>query len=287
MAAPQTDSGRGSLIVLGTLLIVALLLTTAYFREGSGGPLHRARTGVLMVSAPLEQAGWWITSPLRAVGDFAGGLSVSRSDLASLRDQNVKLRQQIAALTEAQAENVRLGALLNLKQALQLPVSAARVIGRPTSSWEGSLVIDKGSASGFKLGMPVVTAQGLLGQLVEVAPNASKVRLLTDRRSGVAALIQSSRAPGIVRGSIEGDLSLDFLDRKFKPKVGDTVVTSGIGGVFPKGVVIGDISFIRDQRTDPFPEIVITSRVPIQDVEEVLVITSPLPDTGAGTGASQ
>jgi rod shape-determining protein MreC len=286
MAVPQTDSSRGSLIVLAALLVVGLVLTTLFFREGSSGPLHRARTGVLAVAAPLEQAGWWITSPLRAVGDFAGGLTVSKSEMEGLRAQNVQLRQQIAALTEARAENLRLGALLNLKQALQLPVSAARVIGRPTSSWEGSLVIDKGSGSGFKLGMPVVTAQGLLGQLVEVAPNASKVRLITDRRSGVAALIQSSRAPGIVRGSIEGDLSLDFLDRSFKPKIGDTVVTSGIGGVFPKGIVIGDVSFIRDQRTDPYPEIIVTSRVPIQDVEEVLVITSPLADTGAGTGGA-
>ena len=287
MAAPQIDSGRGSLIVLGTLLVVALLLTTLYFREGPTGPLRRARTGVLAVSAPLEQAGSWLTSPLRVVGDFAGGLSVSRDQLAVLRTQNQKLRQQVSDLSEARAENARLGALLSIKQALQLPMTAARVIGRPTSSWEGSLVIDKGSSSGFKQGMPVIAAQGLLGQLVEVAPNASKVRLITDRRSGVAALIQSSRAPGIVRGSIEGDLSLDFLDRRLKPKLGDTVVSSGIGGVFPRGIVVGDIGFIRDQRSDPFPHIVVISRVPIQNVEEVLVLTAPISDAGAGTGASQ
>jgi rod shape-determining protein MreC len=286
MAAPQIDSRRGSLIVLGTLVVVALVLTTIYFREGPVGPLHRTRTGVLAVAAPLEQVGWWVTSPLRAIGDFAGALTVSRGDLAALRQQNLALKSTIASLTEAQAENARLGALLNLKRALQLPMTAARVIGRPTSSWEGSLVIDKGSADGFKVGMPVIAAGGLVGQLVEVAPNASKVRLITDRNSGVAALIQSSRAPGIVRGSIEGDLSLDFLDRSLKPKVGDTVVTSGIGGVFPKGIVVGDITFIKDQRTDPFPEIVVTSRVAIQNVEEVLVITSPVPDVGAGTGGS-
>ena len=171
-------------------------------------------------------------------------------------------------------------------QALQLPVSAARVIGRPTSAWEGSLVIDKGSSAGFKIGMPVVAAQGLVGQLVEVAPDASKIQLVTDRRSGVAALIQSSRAPGIVQGSIDGQLALNFLDRSYKPKVGDTVVTSGIGGVFPKGIVIGDVSFIRDVRSDPYPDIEVTSRVPIQNIEEVLVITSPVPDIGAGSGLS-
>ena len=216
MAAPQTDSSRGSLIILGALLVVSLVLTTIYFREGAAGPLHRARSGVLAVSAPLEQAGWWVTSPVRALGSFAGGMTISRTEYEALRSQNEVLKARAAKLAEAQAENQRLGALLNLKQALQLPVSAARVIGKPTSSWEGAIVIDKGANAGFKLGMPVVSGQGLVGQLVEVAPNASKVRLVTDRRSGVAALLQSSRAPGIVRGSIDGDLSLDFLDRKFR-----------------------------------------------------------------------
>ena len=83
--------------------------------------------------------------------------------------------------------------------------------------------------------MPVTAAQGLVGQVVEVAPNASKVRLITDRRSGVAAFVQRTRAAGIVQGSLEGALSLDFVDRKFKTQHGDVVVTSGIGGIYPEG----------------------------------------------------
>jgi rod shape-determining protein MreC len=275
MRAPEMDTTRGNPLVLIALVVVAIVLTTVYFREGSGGPLHQARAGVLAVTAPLEQAGSVMTWPFRAVGDFAGGLSVSKSDVSQLRTQNDQLRARVTALQDQQAENARLAALLQLKQTLRLPGFAARVIGLPTNSWEGALVIDKGSLAGVKAGMPVTAAQGLVGQVVEVAPNASKVRLITDRRSGVAVFVQRTRAPGIVQGSLEGALSLNFVDRTFKTRTGDVVVTSGIGGIYPKGIVVGDVTAVHDQRDEPFPELTVTSRVPIIAVEEVYVVTQP------------
>lgn len=278
MRTPEQDTGsRGNLVVLIVLLVVAIGLTTVYFREGDNGPLHRARSGVLAVAAPLQQGGQVLTWPFRTLGDFIGGLSVSRSDIASLKQQNEQLRKRVTDLQEQQLENTRLSALVALKQAIKLPSTGARVIGKPTSSWEGSLVIDKGSNDKLRLGMPVLAAQGLVGEIVEVSPNASKVRLISDRRSGVAVMLQRTRAPGIVRGSLEGALSLDFVDRATKPTVGDVAVTSGIGGVFPKGIVVGDVTAVHDQRDKPFPSIIVTSRVPLDDVEEVLVLTSPMP----------
>jgi rod shape-determining protein MreC len=275
MRAPEMDTSRGNPLVLVILVVIAVMLTTVYFREGSGGPLHQARAGVLAVTAPLEQAGSFVTWPFRAVGDFAGGLTTSRSDIGQLRAQNDQLRARITSLQDEQAENARLAALLQLKQTLRLPGFAARVIGLPTNSWEGALVVDKGSLAGVKAGMAVTAAQGLVGQVVEVAPNASKVRLITDRRSGVAVFVQRTRAPGIVQGSLEGALSLAFVDRKFKTRQGDVVVTSGIGGVYPKGIVVGDVTTVRDERDKPFPGITVTSRVPITAVEEVYVVTQP------------
>jgi rod shape-determining protein MreC len=267
MRAPDMDTTRGNPLVLVALVIVALVLTTIYFREGSAGPLHQARAGVLAVTAPLEQAGSFMTWPFRAVGDFAGGLSVSKSDVAQLRAQNDQLRARVTALQDQQGENARLAALLQLKQTLKLPGFAARVIGLPTNSWEGALVVDKGSLAGVKVGMAVTAAQ--------VAPNASKVRLITDRRSGVAVFVQRTRAPGIVQGSLEAALSLDFVDRRFKTRTGDVVVTSGIGGIYPKGIVVGDVTAVHDRRDEPFPELTVTSRVPITTVEEVYVVTQP------------
>jgi rod shape-determining protein MreC len=277
MRSPEVDTTRGNLIVLIVLLVLAVGLTTMFFREGDNGPLHKARSGVLAVAAPLQQGGQVLTWPFRSLGDFFGGLSLSRSDIALLRDQNAQLRKRVSDLQDQQLENGRLLALVQLKQALRLPSTGARVIGRPTSSWEGALVIDKGSGDGLKVGMPVVAAQGLMGQIIEVAPNAAKVQLISDRSSGVAVVVQRTRAPGIVRGSLEGALSLDFVDRKTKPIVGDVVVSSGMGGVFPKGIIVGDVTAVQDQRDKPFPLLTITSRVPVEDVEEVLVLTSPMP----------
>jgi rod shape-determining protein MreC len=277
MRSPELDTTRGNLIVLIVLLVVAIGLTTMFFREGDNGPLHKARSGVLAVAAPLQQGGQVLTWPFRSMGDFLGGLSVSRSDITQLRTQNAELRKRVTDLQDQQIENARLSALVQLKQALKLPSTGARVIGRPTSSWEGSLVIDKGSSDGLKLDMPVVAAQGLVGQIVEVAPNAAKVQLISDRRSGVAVVVQRTRAAGIVHGSLEGLLSLDFVDRLTKPVVGDIVVSSGMGGVFPKGIIVGDVTAVHDQRDKPFPLLTVTSRVPVADVEEVLVLTSPMP----------
>lgn len=275
MRAPDMDTTRGNPLVLVILVVVAVVLTTVYFREGSGGPLHQARAGVLAVTAPLEQAGSFATWPFRTIGDIAGGLTISRSDVNQLRTQNDQLRARVTALQDQQAENARLAALLQLKQTLKLPGFAARVIGLPTNSWEGALVVDKGSLAGVKAGMSVTAAQGLVGQVVEVAPNASKVRLITDRRSGVAVFVQRTRAPGIVQGSLEGALSLEFVDRKFKTRPGDVVVTSGIGGVYPKGIVVGDVTTVHDERDKPFAQLAVTSRVPITAVEEVYIVTQP------------
>jgi rod shape-determining protein MreC len=275
MRAPEFDSSRGNLIVLVTLIVVSIALTTVYSREGERGPLHQTRVGVLAVTAPLEQAGSLVAAPFNAVGSFFGGLAVSRSEVTQLRDQNEQLRMEVTQLQEQKLEYDRLTGLLGLKQALKLPSTAARVIGLPTNSWEGALVVDKGSAAGIRLGMPVVATEGLLGQIVEVSPNASKIRLITDRRSGVAAFVQRTRAPGIVRGSFESALSLDFVDRSFKTQPGDVAVTSGLGGVYPKGIVIGDVSQVQDERDKPYPQITVTSRVRIDELEEVLIITAP------------
>ncbi len=283
MRTPEIDTSRGNLIVLTILLVISVALTTIYFREGERGPLHQTRVGVLAVTAPLEQGGSWVAAPFDAVGSFFSGLGTSRSEIQQLRAQNEQLRTQVTQLTEQKLEYDRLTGLLALKQALKLPSTAARVIGLPTNSWEGALVVDKGSASGIKIGMPVVAVQGLLGQVTEVAPNASKIRLITDRRSGVAVFVQRTRASGIVHGSFGGILTLDFVDRSLKTQVGDVAVTSGLGGVYPKGIVVGDVSQIRDERDKLYPAITLTSPVPIGELEEVLIITAPQAATGGVT----
>jgi rod shape-determining protein MreC len=251
---------------------LAIVLITVWYREGDAGPLHKAKTGVQVVVAPVQAGGELLTRPVRGLFEWASDLGVSRSQLQALREQNQSLRVRVAELEEARLENERLQALLDLPQAKELKSVAAHVIGRPTNSWDGVIVIDRGSNDGVKPGMPVVGPQGLLGQTVLVAPGSSKVRLITDQRSGVAALIQRTRAEGVVRGTIDGRLTLDFVAKAAPVKVGDVVLTSGMGGVYPKGLPIGEVSEVRREANDLYQFIRVEPASDPAGLEEVLVV---------------
>jgi len=278
MRIGQPEPKRGNTRLLVVLVALAVILLTLYFREGDSGLLHQARSLTLAASAPIARVGTAITSPVGAAGEFLAGLGTSRERLEALEAQNEELRARLAELEEARQENERLRALVDFAEESNLATLGARVIGRPASTWEGAITIDRGSEDGVEAGMPVMAAQGLVGQVATVSPRAATVRLITDQQSGVAGMVQSSRVLGIVRGSISGALSLDFVDRAQVPKAGDVVITSGLGGVYPKGIVVGDVTSVEDHRGELYPRIALTSRVPIGRIEEVLVLV------GSGVG---
>jgi rod shape-determining protein MreC len=272
MRIGQPEPKRGNPRLLITLVVLSLVLVTLYFREGDGGVLHAARAVTLEVTAPFSRFGMAITSPFRAAGDFIEGISVSRKRLDTLETQNEELRARLAELEEARQENERLRALVDFAEERKLAKLGARVIRRPVSIWEGVIVVDRGSNDGVLPGMPVIAAQGLVGQVADVSANNATVRLLTDQQSGVASMIQSTRATGVVRGSLSGVLSLDFVDRAQLPQVGDVVITSGLGGVYPTGIVVGDVTAVDDRRGELYPRITLESRVPVERIEEVFIL---------------
>lgn len=281
----DTRRGAGRPLVLAALIVIALIVTTVWYREDTGGPLHAVRRGLIAVSEPFAVAGTWVTTPFRAVGGWFSGLGVDRSDYTALQKQNIDLKQRLAALEEAKLENDRIRALVDFAKAQDLPTIGARVIGRPTDSRQRTILIDRGTSSGVKQGDAVIAAGGLVGQVVEVTPFDAQVRLITDSGSGVAVLVQRTRVNGIVSGTIDGTLSMDFVDKKLAPVVGDVLLTSGIGGVYPKGIVVGDVTSVSSPSTDLFPVVDLASRVDIDRIEEVLVIKSQAAaasTTGAG-----
>ncbi|GAB4291645.1 MAG: rod shape-determining protein MreC [Coriobacteriia bacterium] len=275
---------RGNPTLLIGLVVVSLILVTVYYRESDSGPLHRLRGGVLAVSAPLARLGDAIASPFEAAGDWVAGIGVRRDELDSLSEQNAELRARLAELEEARQENERLRELVEFAEERQLTKLGARVIGKPATPWEGALLIDRGSADGVEPGMPVLAAQGLVGQVYEVSERVAKVRLLTDQRSGVAAMVQSSRVPGVVQGSVEGALTLEFVAADAAPVVGDVVITSGLGGVYPKGLVIGDVTGVAERRGELFPRIDVASRIEIDRLEEVLILLGTVSQDEASGG---
>jgi len=258
-------------------VVISVLLMTVWFREGDTGPLHRVRSGVQTVAAPVSAAGEWVSRPFRGFFAWAGDLGVSRSQLEQLRTQNEKLRSRVAQLEEARLENVRLKTLLQFQQTKDLEVMGAHVIGRPTNSWEGVITIDRGSSDGIAVGMPVVTGRGLLGQTVSVSPNSARVRLITDQRSGVASMVQRSRAEGITKGTLAGGLTLDFVSVETTVRAGDVVTTSGIGGVYPKGLVIGEVTRADRRPNALFQEIEVEPAATASRLEDVLVLIGAPP----------
>jgi rod shape-determining protein MreC len=164
----------------------------------------------------------------------------------------------------------------------------AQVIGKSPTLWEAWVLIDKGSADGLRVDMPVVGAtptvgetlvgKGLVGRITEITAHTAKVLLITDAQSSVAAKIQGSRAEGIVEGSVSGVLVMDFVDRDLaiEPKL--VVVSSGYGGVYPADVPIGIVSSVGEETINIYKEIEVQPFVDFGVLEEVMVLMVPEPE---------
>lgn len=205
-------------------------------------------------------------------------------DLVSVSHENRRLRLELDREVEKQArqselelENERLRKLLGFARTLQHTAVAAEIVGKDPSSWYKTVIINKGSAEGVRRGQPAVTSHGVAGQIVEVANHQSKLMLIIDRNSAADALIQRSRARGIVKGASREDCYLDYVLHEEDIRVGDPVVTSGLDGVYPKGLLIGNVNAVSFQGTDFFKEVRITPAVDFGKLEEVLVILGPQP----------
>ncbi|MFR7403482.1 MAG: rod shape-determining protein MreC [Coriobacteriaceae bacterium] len=164
-------------------------------------------------------------------GAAAAEGGVTEETYATLRQQNEQLVQQLAAAEEQRLENERLRGLLNLRDTYEITGVSGRVIGRTTDAWNQTVTLDVGSSSGVETGLTVLGPTGVVGQVISVDGGSCRVRLLTDPQSGAAAMVQSSRAEGIVRGSMDGLLYLENIGADVNVRVG-TWFTSGLGGSY-------------------------------------------------------
>jgi len=266
---------------LTILIILSIAITTMWAREADTGPLHTVRTAVQTVTTPLEAAGTWVTAPARNFFNWIGDLGVSRSQLQALVEQNDELRARVVELEELRLLDDRLTALMSVAPTgtAEADVLPATITGLPSSSYEKVIVLNRGTRDGVGLAMPVIASQGLVGVTIEVGPNYSKVRLITDQSSGVAALVQRGRDLGTVQGSLSGELNLNFIPIDAGVEVGDTVLTSGLGGIYPKGLVIGEVVRIADDHNTLYMPLTVRSMVNFDRLEEVLILLNAPPST--------
>lgn len=264
------------------LCVISILLLTFYIREGESGPIHGVRSVVTTITSPVRYAGSVVASPFNALGNVFSNLTASQETLSDLKAQNEELTARVAELSEAQETASRLESLLGLQSTYNLESTAARIIGESSDAWSRTVTIDKGSADGFAINMPVCNSAGVIGQIIEVSANTSTVRLITDENSGVSAMVQSTRAQGILQGQPDGTLRLEYVTTDADVQEGDIIVTSGIGGVYPKGLPLGTVStVVREENATYYTITVTPASSDTENNEEVLVITSLTSDQQA------
>lgn len=189
-----------------------------------------------------------------------------------LRQENDFLKQKVIGLEETINENKRLTGLLSFKNNSELYLITARVIGRDSTNWANSILIDKGSNNGAALGKLVLTNLGLVGRISEVSEKISRVMLITDPELNISGFVQRSRETGIVSGSLLGKCVMRYLAADADIEKGDIILTLGLLDRYPKGIVIGEV-VSRDTDYDGVSSsVVVRPKVKLSALEEVFVV---------------
>ncbi|UCF57623.1 MAG: rod shape-determining protein MreC, partial [Deltaproteobacteria bacterium] len=252
------------------LIFLALLLLSSNL--GGKGSWNPAEQLVIEITAPFQRL-------IKATINITEGIWLKYFGLVDVCDENSRLKREIENLRmenyryqEILATHERLQKLLQFKKTINWPVLAAQVIGRDPTGWFKSVIIDKGKNSGLKVNMPVVNARGVVGRLVSVSPNYAKVLLIIDQNSAVDCIIQRSRDEGIVKGLSSKICRLDYVVKTSDVVVGDKVVTSGLGRVYPKGLPVGEVMEVANISGELFKDIKVRPMVDFSKLEELLVI---------------
>ncbi|MEA3385575.1 MAG: rod shape-determining protein MreC [Thermodesulfobacteriota bacterium] len=195
-----------------------------------------------------------------------------------LRQDVVQLQKEIGRYREALIANARYKKLLGIKENVGATVITANVVGVDLAPWLATITVDQGRKDGIKPGMVVMSGAGVAGQTMETSLHFSKVLLLSDYNSAVAAVIQRNRARGIIKGAGEGRCYLAYVEKVVDVEVGDRIITSGTDRIFPKGLLIGKVSSVTEGPiSDLFQEITVTPAVDLKRVEEVVVFVTNQP----------
>ncbi|MGE5303163.1 MAG: rod shape-determining protein MreC [Alphaproteobacteria bacterium] len=236
-------------------------------------------------SDPVGPVLMWMFRPLQLGVQLTSGwiqeLQDSYMTLAAFKAENDRLRRRIQTLEiernkwlEAEATNRRLQQLLEFRSHLPAGSVTASIIANSASTWFQSCLLDKGSNDRVRKGMAVVTPLGVVGQVVSVTGRTAKVLLITDPNSGVDVLVQRTRARGIVSGSLENGPILKYVKRSEDIQVGDRLITSGLDGIFPKGMMVGTVIKARKQNLGLFQYIEVMPAVTSAQTEEVMVVSA-------------
>jgi len=263
------------LLTSGALLILSLHLISTGVHPGDLAA--RPQSAFLEVISP-------VTGAFTHLSDGASSIVSDYMDLVHVREENAHLRNELARvksdqarLAELEAENQHLGELLELKDALGTNAVAANVIGTDATGLSRTLVLGSGTSDGLRPGMAVLANQGVVGKIIAVSPHASRVLMIDDHNSALDGFDQRSRARGIVAGLVDDGVILKYADRSQDIRAGDTIVTSGLDGIFPRGLLVGTVLSVHREGPGLFLGVRIAPAVDFRELEQVLILTQPPP----------
>ena len=272
--------------VLALLVVVSLILLTAYFGESPQSPLHNVQRGIVQVFSPVQAGASKVLSPVRDVANWVSDTLKAKSNVDKLRRQNKQLLAQLATLKTEQLQNAQLTAEVGLDQTIGVrnyhPVGA-NVIGRDPTLWYQQVEVDSGSDEGVQLNDPVLADGALVGVVSNVDASVSIVKLITDHDYAVAAQVTNHAGDqGILAPSVgnPNQLLLQDLPGRAQIAVGDQVVTAGFKGgsltsLYPPGLPIGTVSSVNPNQLYNNNEVPVAPTADLRHFSSVQILTRP------------
>ncbi len=273
----------GSLVRSGASRIVVIVLVivgvaVALFPAHTQGLLHMAGYPLAdLIAIPMERMAvmdrsireWW---------------TQRGAELQEIREQNRELRRSVERLEgevnqwrERMLASGRLSELLEFRKRAPVRTTAAMIIGRNASNWYQGVVLNKGADDGIRAEMGVMTPAGVVGQIVKTGRSTSIALLMIDPNVVMGGLVQRTRDEGVVQGTSQGHVRMKYIPPLSSIKEGDVVITSGLTGGFPKGMLIGRVSHVEEGESDLFQVAAIVPAVHFRQLEEVLIVLAPHP----------
>ncbi len=227
---------------------------------------------LLQVSFPLQQGAQTTFLWFKEVGEDYIFLSRVQEENKDLKRIISALREENNRLREALMTGERLKKLYTWQSEHPYSSQVAQVYARGPSTWFKTVLVNKGEKDRVTKDMAVATSEGVVGRVIEVSADTAKVLLIIDANSAVDVIVQHSRAQGILEGKIEDPCILKYVQKNEEVQVGDKVLTSGLGGIFPKGLVVGTVTNVDRKRPGIFQYIEVTPAVDLSKLEEVLIL---------------
>jgi rod shape-determining protein MreC len=263
---------RKNVILVFFILLFSLALMSLSAKQEKGISFLESLTGLIL--SPFQKL---LTQSVQSVSD---GIN-HYFDLVNVSKENERFKFEIERLVNEKNDLIerisrqkRLAGLMAYSDSHKKESLVATVIGRAATQWSKVVFINKGTEHGVKTHYAVVTKSGVIGQIIHAGPTTSKVLLTIDSRSAVDSLFQGSRVSGVVVGTGEKKCRIKFVPNNAEIKVGDQVLSSGLGGIFPKGLIIGTVSKVHQKKQGLFQEITLAPSSDLYNLEEVLVLLS-------------